>query len=274
MAKKANLHFISGLPRSGSTLFSAILRQNPRFQAGMSSPVSVMYINMLEALSERNEFAMFIPEGKKPEMMKSIFETYYREKFEADQIVFDTSRIWCSKTNGLNLLYPNSYIFCCVRNLAWVLDSLERKIREHPFELSKIFNFEKSDNVYGRIEGLTAANGLVGFSWNALREGFFGEHAHRLVLIQYESLTRNPKVIMDKLYDLIGEERFTHDFDNVNYAEPEFDARLGTPDLHKVRSKVKSEPRRTILPTDLFERFESWAFWVNQSYNIRNVPVW
>jgi hypothetical protein len=25
------LHFISGLPRSGSTLLSAILRQNPRF---------------------------------------------------------------------------------------------------------------------------------------------------------------------------------------------------------------------------------------------------
>ncbi|MBD9680249.1 sulfotransferase, partial [Pseudomonas sp. PDM18] len=34
-----NFHFISGLPRSGSTLLSAILLQNPRFHAGMSSPV-------------------------------------------------------------------------------------------------------------------------------------------------------------------------------------------------------------------------------------------
>jgi len=34
------LHFISGLPRSGSTLLSAILRQNPRFYAGMTSPVA------------------------------------------------------------------------------------------------------------------------------------------------------------------------------------------------------------------------------------------
>ena len=32
------MHFISGLPRSGSTLLSAILRQNPRFYAAMSSP--------------------------------------------------------------------------------------------------------------------------------------------------------------------------------------------------------------------------------------------
>ncbi|MBU0835751.1 MAG: sulfotransferase, partial [Gammaproteobacteria bacterium] len=27
-------HFISGLPRSGSTLLAALLRQNPRFHAG------------------------------------------------------------------------------------------------------------------------------------------------------------------------------------------------------------------------------------------------
>ncbi|MEG4240263.1 sulfotransferase [Microcoleus sp. Pol14C6] len=32
-------HFISGLPRSGSTLLAALLRQNPRFHAAMTSPV-------------------------------------------------------------------------------------------------------------------------------------------------------------------------------------------------------------------------------------------
>ena len=36
-------HFISGLPRSGSTMLSAILRQNPRFHAGMSSPVASLF---------------------------------------------------------------------------------------------------------------------------------------------------------------------------------------------------------------------------------------
>ncbi|MEG5055281.1 MULTISPECIES: sulfotransferase [unclassified Microcoleus] len=32
-------HFISGLPRSGSTLLAALLRQNPRFHSAMTSPV-------------------------------------------------------------------------------------------------------------------------------------------------------------------------------------------------------------------------------------------
>ena len=35
------IHFISGLPRSGSTLLAGILRQNPRFHAGMTSPVEI-----------------------------------------------------------------------------------------------------------------------------------------------------------------------------------------------------------------------------------------
>jgi sulfotransferase len=37
------IHFISGLPRSGSTLLAAILRQN-RFHAGMSSPVASLFM--------------------------------------------------------------------------------------------------------------------------------------------------------------------------------------------------------------------------------------
>lgn len=33
------LHFISGLPRSGSTLLAGLLRQNPNFAAAMTGPV-------------------------------------------------------------------------------------------------------------------------------------------------------------------------------------------------------------------------------------------
>src|SRR3569832_2806671 len=39
-------HFISGLPRSGSTLLAALLLQNPRFHAGMTSPVGTLFTGM------------------------------------------------------------------------------------------------------------------------------------------------------------------------------------------------------------------------------------
>jgi sulfotransferase len=41
----------------------------------------------------------------------------------------------------------------------------------------------------------------------------------------------------------------------------EFDIRIGTPGLHHVRSAVRAEARSTVLPPDLFARYELDAFW-------------
>ncbi len=50
------LHFISGLPRSGSTLLSAIFNQNPEFHAAMSSPVASLMNATLEMTGAGSEF--------------------------------------------------------------------------------------------------------------------------------------------------------------------------------------------------------------------------
>ena len=60
---------------------------------------------------------------------------------------------------------------------------------------------------------------------------------------------------MALIYEFLGEEPFAHEFDNLDYDEPEFDEILMTPGLHRVRQKVEFTPRRTVLPPDLFERF-------------------
>jgi sulfotransferase len=54
------IHFISGLPRSGSTLLAALLNQNPQFQANMSGPVAGMVGALLENMSGKNEYSVFI----------------------------------------------------------------------------------------------------------------------------------------------------------------------------------------------------------------------
>jgi sulfotransferase len=51
------LQFISGLPRSGSTLLPAIPRQNPSLRAGMSSPLNEIILGLLRIMSGANEFA-------------------------------------------------------------------------------------------------------------------------------------------------------------------------------------------------------------------------
>ena len=54
-ASSPRYHFITGLPRSGSTLLSALLLQNPRFHAGMTSPVGGLFRGMLNQLGAGSE---------------------------------------------------------------------------------------------------------------------------------------------------------------------------------------------------------------------------
>ena len=265
------LHFISGLPRSGSTLLSALLTQNPRFYAGMSGPMGSLFTAMLAKMSGENEFSMFINETQKRAILKGVFENYYAA--EKNKVVFDTNRLWCSKMPALAELFPDAKVIACVRETAWIIDSIEGVIRRNSFEMSKIFNFEAGGTVFSRADGLSSGNGIVGFAMNALKEAYYGEHAKNLAILRYETLTSKPAETMKAVYDFLGEKHFQHDFDNVTYSAEEFDARLGTPGLHRVGKKVKFEKRDTILPPDIFRRYESDNFWQNPALNKRGVRI-
>jgi sulfotransferase len=266
------LHFISGLPRSGSTLLAAILRQNPRFHAGMSSPVGSLFMALQGAMSRRNEAAVFIDEGQKRELLKGLFDNYYHSTHPR-QLVFDTNRAWCSKLPTLVRLFPDAKVVCCVRHVPWIMDSIERLIRENAFELSGIFGFESLNTVYTRVNRLASSDGLVGLAIDALREAFWGENSDRLILVGYEALARNPGETLGRLYEFLGEPWFEHDFDNVEYEANDFDLALGTPNLHKVRRKVQWIERTTVLPPELFNRFASDAFWAYPELNTNGVKV-
>ena len=263
------IHFIAGLPRAGSTLLAALLRQNPRFHAGMTSPVGVIFNAMLTATSTRNESAVFIDSDQRRRLLRACFDAYYAD-IALSQLVFDTNRQWTTKLPALTQLFPDAKVICCVRNPAWVLDSIESLIHSNAFDLSNIFNNDAGGTVYSRIEGLARGDGMAGFAWNALREAVFGPHADRLLLVRYESLTARPIPVLRAIYDFINEPLFAHDPDHIEpcYDMVEFDKRLGTPGLHEIGSAVRMKERPTILPPDLFTRYAADAFWEDPT----NIP--
>ena len=266
------IHFISGLPRSGSTLFSAILRQNPRFHAMMTSPVGGIYLAMLGAVSRKNEAAVFIEPDQKRELLAGVFRNYYHAIGE-EKVVFDTNRIWCSKMPALTRLFPKAKVICCVRHIPWIMDSIERLERRNAFDLSGLFGYDAGSTVYTRVGRLAGSDGMVGYALDCLREAFYGGYADQMIVVTYEALTRDPGGTLKIIYNFIGEEPFEHDFDNVEYSAEAFDAGLGSPGLHTVRSKVEFIERPSILPPELFARYENDAFWMNPDLNVHSVPI-
>jgi sulfotransferase len=270
---ETRLHFISGLPRSGSTLLAALLCQNPAFTASVSSPVAPVFLALQSLLSARTEFHPFIDDRKRRAILRGLVINYFSD-IEPGRVIFDTNRAWCSKADALGTLFPAAKLICCVRPLCWIFDSFERIIRRNALEPSRLFNYEAGGNVYTRVESLNhPQTGVIGSAYNGLREAFHGESNGRLVLVKYESLTRDPARTMRAIYEAIGEEPFEHNFDDVRFDSDSYDRLLGLPGLHGVRGRVQFVERTTILPPDLFKRFETGAFWLQDQESPNRVKV-
>jgi sulfotransferase len=251
---------------------AALLLQNPALHAGITSPVGSLVTTMLRDVSQGNETAVMIDDEQRQALLRGVFDGYYHA-IHPSRTVFDTNRGWTARLDLLAALFPDAKVICCVRHVPWVLDSIERLIRRHLWELSKVFDFEPGGTVYSRTEGLAGWSGMVGFALNALKQAMHSAYANRLLLLPYDSLTRDPAHAMQAVYDFIGLPPFRHDFRNVSFDATEFDARLGTPGLHAVRSTVTPEERETILPPDLWRRYERDSIWRDPAFNSRGVRI-
>ena len=266
------IHFISGLPRSGSTLLAAILRQNPDIHAGMSSPVLSLVLALQRQMSQENEGAPFVTDAKREAVLRGAVAGFYADLADKGTIL-DTNRGWCAKLPLIARLWPEAKVIACVRDIGWIMDSLERVHRANPLEPSRMFGFDPGGTVYGRVGALAASDGMVGFALDASREAYFSPEAKgRLMLLTYETMANAPARALGAVYAFLGLPAFAHDFDDVRFDADEFDRRLGAPGLHLVARRVTASERETILPPGLFARFAGDAFW-RDGPNPRGVMV-
>lgn len=253
------IHFIAGLPRAGSTLLAALLRQNPRFEASIQSPIGYAVDALLPAFSGQNEAAVFYDDATRVRSLRGLFTAYYADNHG---VVFDTNRRWCTHAALLKELYPESKIICMLRPPAHVVDSIERMVQKNPLQMSAIFGSCVTANVYARAHALMQRTGLVGYAFEAFRELFYGPNRDMMLPIEYAELAQHPARVMAWLHEQLHEEPFAYDFKNV---EPipgaaEFDQSINTPGLHDLKREVVYSPRNSILPPDLYKSLPK-PFW-------------
>lgn len=226
----------------------------------MSSPIANLFEGVVSQVSAGSELSRMVDAAQRERILGGLFDSYYADN-PAD-VVFDTNRSWTAKIPEVMALYPDAKFICCVRNVAWVMDSLERQFRGRTFENTGLFSSPaERATVYSRTEALASPNRLVGLAYQALREACWSEFADRLVIIDYDILVTRPDDVLGLLYDFFDQPHFAHDFKNIDYDAAEFDAQLGLDGLHRVRPEVAPAPRKTILPPDLFEKYDRLAFW-------------
>jgi sulfotransferase len=251
--------FISGLPRSGSTLLSAILRQNVEFYADISSPVQGLVASAINVITD-SESNHLIDEDRRKSILRAMFNAYYNDV--EPPIVFDTSRGWTAKTSLLKTLYPQTKIICCVRDLPWILDSFERIAAKNTLWNAALTDDEARQTVTTRCDAMmdVKKEGQVVKPYYFLEEGLL-LNPDMIMLVEYEMLCKQPESVMRELYDFIGKPYFDHDFKNVEYDNEVYDKALNMKSLHTVRKQITWQERPSILPKSVWEKYSGKEFW-------------
>lgn len=238
---------LSGLPRTGSTLLSAILSQNPEIHAeGNSAVCQLMWDMQCSVYGTANQ--QLIASDRLDtgiELIKNIPNIYYKDVTAST--VIDKCRSW---TLPDNMAMLNRYFEHKPKVLV-----LERPL----IEIVRSFVALRQGNNYqgNPEEGLLDTwsepimRSYEGVKWaKANNNGEF-------LFIQYEDLLNNTKSTINKIYEFCGLESFEHDFNNIVNKHPENDEVYGMLGQHDIRPTINKRDLDVKLSKEIIAKCKS-----------------
>ena len=257
MKEKMNYYFISGLPRSGSTLLSAILRQNPEYYSDIASPVQFLVEGAIKTITQ-SDSDLSVTDSQRLNICRGIFDGFYSD-FNKETI-FDNSRKWTRRTNLLKALFPYTKILCTVRDIKSIVNSLESISSKN---YTRWTDYSEM-NIIPRCMSHFDEDGMLGGALINLREGCH-TNPEMIHLIDYKDLCENPERVLREIYEFLEKPYYPHDFDNVYYRNEKYDLLCGVKDLHTVRKKVKYVPKPCLIPPPVLDYIDqnNFEFWKN-----------
>jgi len=244
MSLPKTIHFITGMPRSGSTLLCNILAQNPRFGVTATSGILDMLLNTVAAWEKAESFKS-APHETNQLKKKNTLGGMLRGYFDDDEhpVVFDKSRGWIAyRELAEQLLDRPVKMLVTVRDVRAVLSSFEkiwrknRGIRPTAHELQHPVKFQY---VEGRCSLLMQPDQVVGIAYKRIEDALLCHGRENLLFVPFNRLTKNPAAMMAEIYSFLGETPFQHDFNNVAQVTQEDDTLIGMNGLHDIRPKVE-----------------------------------
>ena len=240
---------LSGLPRTGSTLLSAILSQNPNIHAEGNSAVCQLMWDMQQSVINSEQLKA-TNKDLLDALVKPIPHTYYADV--AKPIVVDKCRSWTLPANVeiLNRYFNNSpKIIVLVRPLVEVVASFLALRKANGWADMEMILEDGSEPIM---------RSLAGVEW--ARKNNNGE----FLFVTYDELVDNTQASLDRIYSHCGWEPFAHDLNNIINHHKENDAVYGLIGQHDVRPQISRRTADVDLPDELIKecnRLDEWSLY-------------
>jgi len=240
---------LSGLPRTGSTLLSAILSQNPEIHAEGNSAVCQFMWDMQQSVVNSEQLKA-TNKDILDALVKPIPHIYYSDVTKP--IVVDKCRSWTLAANVeiLNRYFNNPpKVIVLVRPMVEIVSSFLALRKANGWSDMEMILEDGSEPIM---------RSLAGVEW--ARKNNNGE----FLFVTYDDLVDNTQASLDRIYNHCGWEPFVHDLDNIINHHKENDAVYGLIGQHDVRPQIS---RRTVsidLPDELIKecnRLDEWSMY-------------
>jgi sulfotransferase len=261
-------HFLSGLPRSGNTLLSAILNQNPEIYSSPLSPVNHFMWDMDNSLHHTQHINRNEENKIKSKMFLSSFmDNFYKDIKEP--VIIDREKMWGTPVNlGLIKEYitPTPKIIFTVRDVLDIIASFVRMDADY-------INRDMTNNGYyfanyrsyadSIAEHLMALNGEIDKSLLSLASAFYPENKNMFHIVEYNDLVFKTEETMSGIYKFLELPEYQHNFEAIEKVEIDNDEAVGLPkNLHEVRKSIsESTTNLDILSDYIKHKYSNMEFW-------------
>jgi sulfotransferase len=260
--------FLSGLPRSGTTLLTELLNQNPKIYSGPNSVVVELIHLVHQHLEVSEEFNNFPSLEAKQNMISSIIKNNYQHIDKP--IIIDKNFHWGTVGNFNYIqqyITANPKIIFCVRDILEILTSFIELLNKNTNSNNYIDNgLNNYMYPYRPLDDRRCDFLMLPFG--AIDKALFAiEHLmtkkDNVLFIEYNDLVNQPKQIMSKIYDFLELEKYEHHFDNLENTLIVNDDVYGIKDMHTIRSTIKkvSKKPETVLSDYVLSKYSNYEFW-------------
>lgn len=252
---KKTLHFLSGIPRSGSTVLAAILNQNPIMHVSTTSGLVFALDSLATTWHTTALLGMNDPSRTKlAQTMRGAIDAFYENTDKP--IVIDKSRGWSIATiieAMVQVLNRQPKIIATVRSIPDCAASFLRLAKP-----SDLDDFMKINQYFQHLET----------AYSVLQEGYkFAPE--NFLFVEYENLLAEPEIELARIHKFIGLSEFKYDFNNIDGSTvAEDDENLhGSFGMHDVKPVLAPQHRQD--PKELLKHYYSEflqpEFWLNSS---------
>lgn len=265
--------FMGGLSRSGSTLLSAILNQNPDIYVSENSPICDLTYKLNLLFDHNPQYNALPNEERRVNVLRSLIDNYY---YDIERpIIIDKFRSWGTPYNVsmIQSLYTkNVKIICPVRNVLEILSSFITLLENNKGNISFVDKIIKTEGLYDhkknlndiRCDVLMNMDGGIEHQLYAIRESLFSDNKKFLHLVEYDDLVCDTENEIKKIYDFLEIDIFNHNYDYINYSASSRDIEyFGISNLHKVRQKISknSKDPKKVLSKSVIKKYSNKEFW-------------